>query len=178
MKPTIFKNVFCFDIDGSIMPNIFQNYGWDEEQDRETVIREVNKNGKDVPLFPNFIEYYKTMCKDAQKIYFITGRQEEEFQELTLINLKPILEPQYDFTIIWYPPDKKHKPKPYFNWKITTIKKIMKGYTDSGKKYGLRFTFCIYDDWDKHFPKIRKYARRHRISTFLGKKQSNEDWKI
>lgn len=172
------NNVFIFDIDGCIMPNIFENYGWEDNQDRETVIREVNKNGRNVPLFPNFIKYYKKLCKDALKIYFITGRQEAEFKELTFQNLKSIFEFCYDFTITWYPPNKEHKVKPYFKWKFNTIKKIMEGYEKSSRKYGIKLSFYIYDDWDDYFPKISKYAKRHKISYFLGKKQSNEDWEI
>ena len=172
------NNVFIFDVDGCIMPNIFKNYGWDGDQDRETVIREVNKFGKNVPLFPNFIEHYKKFCKDALKIYFITGRQEEDFKELTLHNLQSILDIQYDFTIIWYPPDKKHKAKTYFKWKIRRIKKIMEGYEKSSRKYGLKLSYYIYDDWVDYFSQIEKYTKKHKISYFLGKRQSNEDWMI
>ena len=172
------NNVFIFDIDGCIMPNIFKNYDWDGDQDRETVIKEVNKFGKDVPLFPDFIKYYKTFCKNALKIYLITGRQEEEFKELTFHNLQPVFDIQYDFTIVWYPPDKKHKAKTYFNWKLNRTKKIIKGYEKSSRKYSLKLSYHIYDDLVDYFPQIDKYAKRHKISYFLGKRQSNEDWMI
>lgn len=168
--------VFVFDIDGSILPNLFENYGWTKGQDRNALIEDVNRKGKDAKLFPNFIEYYKTICRDAQKIYFITGRQEKAFRNLTLINLKPIWDFHYDFTIIWYPPTKKHTSKKYFKWKINTIRTIIKGYTKASAKYDLKNSFYIYDDLSKYFPKLLKYTKRHKINCMFLKKDSNEDW--
>lgn len=170
------NSIFLIDIDGCILPNLFTNYGWAKKQDQDIVIKEVNEKGKDVRLFPNFIEYYRVICKDAQKIYFITGRQEAPFRNLTLINLKALWDLQYDFTIIWYPPDRKHTSKKYFKWKTNTIKTLIKGYTKTSAKYGLKNSFYIYDDLSKYFPKIIKYTNRHKIKCLCLKKDCNEDW--
>ena len=163
--------VFMFDIDGCILPNLFENYGWAKNQDRATVIREVNERGKNASLFPNFVTYFGMHCKDAVKIFFITGRQENEFFWLTIRNLQELGKFRYDFDIIWYPSNKKHEARTYFKWKVDTIKKLMKGLRAHGVKY------AIFDDLPDYFLKLRKFANKRGIECHVARRKSNEDWK-
>lgn len=170
------NEVFIFDIDGCILPNLFENYGWAKDQSREEVIREVNHHGRTAKLFPNFVKYFGEHCKNALKIYFITGRQEEEFKKLTLQNLEELLQFEYDFTIVWYPPNKKHTTKTYFRWKIATIKTIMKGYQNASKKRGLDVKFIIFDDLSDYFTKLLKFRKKRDIDGVMIEIKTNEQW--
>ena len=170
------NEVFIFDIDGCILPNLFENYGWAKDQSREHIIRDVNEKGKTARLFPNFVKYFGIQCQNALKIYFITGRQRNEFWELTMLNLDELSDFGYDFTIVWYPPNKKHTAKTYFNWKIKTIKTIMKGYQNASKKYGLKVNFIIYDDLSEYFPNLGKFAVKRGIEYYMNEIKTDEKW--
>jgi len=164
------SEVYIFDIDGCIMPNLFENYGWVKDQDRNQVIREVNEKGKNISLFPHFIKYFRIYCKDALKIYFITGRQKKEFSILTINQLKPLFQFQYDFTIVWYPPHNKHSSRKYFRWKVQNIDQIMQKHAKNG------VFFMIFDDLIKYFSKIPRLEKRHKIKAFVVKIDSDQKW--
>lgn len=76
------KEIYIFDIDGCIMPPIISNFGENAEI-REKTINEAIRNGHKVKLFPDFINYYKKSCKQAELMVFITGRKHSEIGKLT-----------------------------------------------------------------------------------------------
>ncbi|MFX0137238.1 MAG: hypothetical protein ACFFDN_26610 [Candidatus Hodarchaeota archaeon] len=166
MKDTI----FIFDIDGCIMPNLFANFGWAGDQDREQVIQEVNKNGMHISLFPAFIKFFKIKCKNAQHNYFVTGRQRNEFEQLTLKQLEPIYASNYPFSVIWYPSNKQHTVKKYFTWKVYAIKAIIQHRVKENVQ------FMIYDDLPDYFKKIHKLEKKYKIPITVQCVKNNADW--
>lgn len=145
------KEIYIFDIDGCIMPSIFPNIH-DPNQNREQIIREVNEEGKDISLFPEFIKFYKNIYKKALLVLFITGRQQKTFGELTEYQLKKLRTFKHYF-ILFYPEEYPHVPKAYFQWKIEMITCIFRVFKNSE---GIMFR--IFDDMGDYFNEIKFIA--------------------
>ena len=59
-------DVFIFDIDGCIMPNVFPLIT-ESKKDDENINQEIVKRASDVSLFPEFIEFYKKNCNTIRR---------------------------------------------------------------------------------------------------------------
>lgn len=146
------KEIYIFDIDGCIMPSIFPNIH-DPNQNREQIIRDVNEEGKDIRLFPEFIKFYENICKKvALLVFFITGRQQKAFGELTEDQLKKLRKFKHYF-ILFYPEEYSHVPKTYFQWKIEMITCIFRVFKNSEG-----IIFRIFDDMGDYFNEIKFIA--------------------
>ena len=170
------REIYIFDIDGCVMPSIFKNFNIDEP--RKRIIREAIKNGNQVKLYPEFIEFYKKHYLLAESIYFLTGRKYKEFGKLTENQLQ-FLRNFRDFQVIYYPERKSYRSKIYFAWKVKEIKKIIKNSISSEsapENYIRNFKFNIFDDMSNHFPKIRKIEEKWCIKIHLIIIKSENIW--
>jgi hypothetical protein len=136
---------------------------------RKTVVREANHNGNGIKLFPDFIRYYEKYCVNAESIYFITGRKESEFGELTENQLQPLTKLK-KFEIIFYPESKRHEIQEYFNWKVKEIK----GIIEKPPKKSL--VFHIFDDMDDYFPRLMKLKEKWNIQLNLTLIENEKSW--
>ena len=168
------REVYIFDIDGCVMAPIFPNFTNNET--REKVVVEAVHNGNGIKLFPGFIEYYKKYCIKAESIYFITGRKESEFGELTDKQLHPLVKIK-SFNVIYYPEAKSHKIGKYFDWKAKKIKEIIKNITHK-KDYNISnyLTFNVFDDMNDYFSKIRKFGDKRNIQIHFTMIENENSW--
>lgn len=111
-----------FDIDGTIIPNLFTNVKEFTKQEKKQFI----KQQKQVKLFPYFIKYYEVI-NELYKCYniFLTGRKRKEYQKLTYKLLYPLQDIEY-FQIIFYPESLLHIKESYYNFKILKTFEIIK----------------------------------------------------
>ncbi len=170
------REIYIFDIDGSIMPSIFKNFNTGEK--RKNIIREAIKNGNQAGLYPKFIDFYKKNCIRAESIYFLTGRRYKEFGKLTENQLQILIEFR-DFRMIYYPERKPYKSHKYFAWKAREIKKIIKKSIKSGKTHGdvkENFVFYIFDDLNDHFPRIRDFEDKYKVKIHLTLIDNTDIW--
>ena len=172
------KEVYIFDIDGCVMPVIFKNFNGIEP--RNKIINDAIKNGNKVSLYPEFIEFYKTYCREAESIYFLTGRKYKEFGNLTEKQLQ-ILNEFRNFQIIYYPEGKSYKNRQYFGWKVKEIKKIIKKSINKTLKQEHSkeiLKFIIFDDMSDHFPKIKKIEELSNYQVQLTVIESQKNWNL
>ncbi|MHA1988934.1 MAG: hypothetical protein ACW98D_20130 [Promethearchaeota archaeon] len=169
------KEVFIFDIDGCVMAPIFANFNNDET--REKIVGDAVQNGNGIKLFPDFIKYYKINCISAELVYFITGRKQSEFGDLTDRQLQPLLNLK-KFDIIYYPESKPHKIQEYFDWKANKINKVIEDATKqkSNKFYIETLSFNIFDDMDDYFSIIRNYGKERDIKIHFTLIESELTW--
>ena len=170
------KEVYIFDIDGCIMPPIFSDFNNNES--REKVVKEVINNGNNVVLFPDFIKFYEKYCKNAESVFFITGRKSGEFGKLTENQLKSLSNVR-KFHIIYYPERKPHKIKKYFSWKVKKIKEIMRNIVrrkDLGDNSDKNIKFNIFDDMNDYFSKITDYADNIGVQAHLSLIDNENSW--
>ena len=130
------SNVFIFDIDGCIMPNVFS-------LKEKTSVHALSL----LSLYPEFVEFYKNYCSKSLAVHFITGRKQRDYGMLTEKQLRP-LKRYKEFRIKYYPEDKPHELEDYFIWKTTSIKEIMNQWNNEIAR------FHIYDDLEGLFPII------------------------
>ena len=142
------NKIFIFDIDGTIIPDIFRNRIWGPD----TVTKIIEEGGL-MELFPGFIDYFISRCRHAKKVYFVTGRVKKDFLGMTVFQLLPIINDKIE--IIFYPPDKSYDEKVYYDWKTKTIRKIIKNHKDS--------IFYIYDDRCGYY---KKFFNKRNIILF------------
>ena len=170
------REVYIFDIDGCIMPPIFTNFNKNEP--RKKIVKDVIKNGNNVKLYPNFIEFYRKYCKKAELIFFITGRKSSEFGKLTENQLQSLTNIR-KYQIIYYPESKKHKIKKYFTWKTKEIEKIIKNTIKSKDFIDCieeKVKFFIFDDLNDYFPRIKKYESKYKVQIYLGFIDNKNMW--
>lgn len=139
-------DVFIFDIDGCIMPNIFPVIE-EVQNDKEIINKKIIKKAFYISVFPEFVEFYKKNCVESLAVYFLTGRKQKYFRKITESQLKPI-ENYKNYIIKYYPDKKPHTLKQYFNWKVNSIKQIMNQWAQDFVR------FHIYDDLEDLFPFI------------------------
>ncbi len=171
------KEICIFDIDGCILQSMFPNLD-DNIKSREKLIVEALKKIDDISLFPEFVIYYKRFCEHSESIFFITGRRESEFGELTKMQLSPLKNIK-EFRIIYYPEENSYESKEYFNWKIEKIQKIFndklfQGFGDKSSKKNLYFK--IFDDMPDYFPKVEDLAKNLDIQVKLVRIIKSESW--
>jgi len=139
-------DVFIFDIDGCIMPDIFST-------DKKSITSNNNSNRENVKiisqlsLYPEFLKFYKNNCTKSLAVYFLTGRKQTAYGNITEKQLRP-LQFYKNFVIKYYPEEKPHKLKEYFRWKAESIKAIMNQWNQDFLR------FHIYDDLEDLFPII------------------------
>jgi len=170
------REVYIFDIDGCVMTPIFSNFEKDEA--REKIVGEAVYNGNGIKLFPDFVNYYRKYCVQAELIYFITGRKKSEFGSLTNKQLHPLVDIKR-FNVIYYPETKSHKKRKYFAWKAKIIKDIIKD-TYNKEQFGIsnkeNYIFNIFDDLNNYFPKIRKFGEKQNIQIHLALIENENNW--
>ena len=170
------KEVYIFDIDGCVMPPIFD--GFENDESREKTIRKIVDNSNNINLYPEFIRFYDRHCKNAEMIYFITGRKGSEFGKLTENQLESLSHIK-NFQIIYYPEKKPHKIRKYFSWKVKNIKKIIKNaanskmFKDNNDK---SLKFNIFDDMDGYFSKIEDFATYYGVQAHLSLIENENSW--
>ena len=170
------KEVYIFDIDGCIMPPIFSDIETDES--REKTIRKIVDNSDIIELYPDFIRFYDKYCKNAEMIFFITGRKGSEFGKLTETQLGSLSNIR-NFQIIYYPEKKSHKIRKYFSWKVKKIKKIIrnavrfKTFKDNNEK---SLKFYIFDDMDGYFSKVENFATHNGVQAHLSLIENDTSW--
>ena len=170
------KEVYIFDIDGCVMPPIFSDFQNDEL--REKTISKIVENSDNIKLYPDFIRFYDKHCKNAEMIFFITGRKGSEFGKLTETQLES-LSTIRNFQIIYYPEKKSHKVRKYFSWKVKKIKKIIKNeakfktFKDNGEK---TINFNIFDDMDGYFSKVEDFATHYGIQAHVSLIENESSW--
>ena len=142
------SDIFIFDIDGCIMPNVFPIIK-DAKNENKTINQENVKEVSKLSLFPEFIEFYKRNCRDSLAVYFLTGRKQNYYGKITESQLKP-LKIYKNYIIKHFPDKKSHDLKEYFHWKTKTIKNIMNQWSQDSVR------FHIYDDLEELFPLIIK----------------------
>jgi len=161
-------NIFIFDIDGCIMPNIFP-FVKDIKIENEINNQEIIKKASNLSLFPEFIEFYKRNCRDSLAVYFLTGRKQKYYGKTTEKQLKPIR--IYKNYIIKHYPDKKtYTLTEYFQWKVDNIKEIIIKWLSYDVK------FHIFDDLEDLFPIL--FREIPHIATEYNCKliQEQSDW--
>ena len=130
------SNIFIFDIDGTVMPNLFT-------LNSKTPLNQISQ----LSLYPEFVRFYKNYCPKSLAVYFITGRKQRDYGMITEKQLG-LLKRYKEFTIMYYPEDKPHELEEYFIWKATSIKEIMNQWNSEIVQ------FHIYDDLEGLFPVI------------------------
>ncbi len=171
------KEIYIFDIDDCILPAVFPNLD-DNSMPREKVIKDTLEKGKYVSLFPEFMEYYEKYCKNAVSIFFLTGRQEREFSELTEMHLMPLKKIK-PFQIIYYPAELSHTSKEYFEWKVKQIQEILIGKFNqelSDENLKKNFIFKIFDDITDYFPRVQEIAGSLGLNISLISIDSSKKW--
>ncbi len=170
------REVYIFDIDGCVMSPIFTDFNNGET--REKIVVEAVHNGNGIKLYPEFVNYYRKYCVQAESIFFITGRKKSEFGSLTDKHLGPLVEIKR-FNVIYYPETKSHKIRKYFNWKAKTIKAIIKSTTNR-KHFNIstkeNYIFNIFDDMNDYFLKIRKFEDKWDIQIHLTMIENENSW--
>ncbi|MFW9874152.1 MAG: hypothetical protein ACFFG0_13685 [Candidatus Thorarchaeota archaeon] len=172
------KEIYIFDIDGSIMLPLFSNFT--RNGSRTGIVKEVIKNGNSVNLYPQFIEFYEKHCTKAYSVYFITGRKRSEFGDLTEKHLQP-LTTIHPFQIIYYPEGKSNRIRKYFTWKAKTIKGIIESISNgknSNNNSLETFKFHIFDDMNDYFPKVRKFREKQEIQIQLTLIENKSSWNL
>jgi len=144
----VMGDVFIFDIDGCIMPNIFPLIK-DTQMEDDRITQDILKKASNISLFPEFIEFYKQNCAKCLAVYFITGRKRKYYEKITESQLQP-LKNYKNYIIKYFPDNKPHILKEYFHWKAKTIKNIMNQWSKSSVR------FHIYDDLEELFHLITK----------------------
>lgn len=139
-------DIFIFDIDGCIMPNVFPIIK-DAKNENETINHEILNKASKLSLFPEFIKFYKRNCVKSLAVYFLTGRKKKYYKQLTEKQLEPI-KSYKNYLIEYFPDDKPYTLKKYFKWKANSIKHIMNQWTQDFVR------FHIYDDLKELFPII------------------------
>lgn len=134
---------YFIDIDGCIMPNIFDNSFYQNDQEKVESIAKVYKwcAENNIALYPEFIEWYKRIILNIDKIVgtiFVTGRQENVFGWLTQYQLNPLRYHYNQFEIEYFPNKVDHNWKEYIGFKLRTIASYAR----------FRGHFKIYDDLD------------------------------
>lgn len=172
------KEIFIFDIDGCILPQIFPNI-YENNGTSEKLIREALKKSKAISIYSDFIKFYEKNCKKACYVVFITGRQKSHFNEITDKQLSP-LEDIKSFDVFYYPEDKAHTTEQYFNWKVDKIKECFIGDGKPIKNNEIsrkEFYFKIFDDMDDYFPRIKEFAEERELNYYLKLISSPEMWR-
>ena len=137
---------YFIDIDGCIMPDMFSNVFYKDDQEKLIQIASVYKNAreKNYQLYPEFIEFYtrinsNELC-EIEEITFVTGRQDNCFGWLTEKQLKPLEKLRW-FHIYYFYNFSKHTNKVYKNFKVSTVLNALEFNEFRG-------VLKIYDDWD------------------------------
>ncbi|MHA1932680.1 MAG: hypothetical protein ACW96X_09090 [Promethearchaeota archaeon] len=170
------KEVYIFDIDGCIMPPIFSDFNMDES--REKTIKKIVDNSNNLELYPDFIRFYDKHCKNAELIFFITGRKGSEFGKLTEKQLESLSNIR-KFQIIYYPEKKSHKIRKYFSWKVKKIKKVIKNaikLKNSKDNSEIALKFNVFDDMDGYFSKIEDFATHYGVQAELSLIDNENSW--
>lgn len=172
------KEIFIFDIDGCILPQIFPSI-YENNGTSEKLIREAAKKSKAISIYSDFIKFYEKYCKNAYYVVFITGRQKSYFNEITDKQLSPLKIIKL-FDVFYYPEDRAHTTEQYFNWKVEKIKECFNGNIKiiiDNKISKSEFYFKIFDDMDGYFTRIKEIAEERELNYILKSISSPEMWK-
>lgn len=161
-------DIFIFDIDGCIMPNIFPLVE-EIQNDFEIKNQEIIKKVSNLSLYPEFIEFYKNNCKNSLSVYFVTGRKTKYYKTITETQLKPI-RIYKNYFIKFFPDNKSRDLKEYFKWKVNILKDIINHWSDDIVK------FHIYDDFKALFPLISKEISPQTNDYNCNLIQEQADW--
>jgi len=161
------EDIYIFDIDGCIMPNLFQNFKVFTD-DSEILNSYVKNRVNNLSLFPEFLDFYKRNCVDSLVVYFITGRTRKEYGRATKRQLYP-LKKYKTFLLKFYPDEKSHVKKEYFDWKYKIITRIIDYHLIDSKN------IHIYDDFRDIIFQLKKVnSLKSKVHCNLIQKQS--DW--
>ena len=161
------SDIFIFDIDGCIMPNLFQNFTEDT-----SLSDTLNYNIKDqvarLCIFPEFLDFYKCYCGHSLAVYFITGRKENQYGKITKQQLLP-LKKYKTFDVKFYPDEKYHVKTEYIDWKFNLISKII------NQNHIHCESVHIYDDFEDLIFRLKDFTSLHQ-NIYCNLIQKNSDW--
>ncbi len=157
------NRVFIFDIDGTILPEprIIKDGSW-RSLGAEESVRLITEEGLNIEILPGFLEYFKTRCRHASKIYIVTGRKRSTFFGLTFMQLLPLFNLSKQIDVIFYPDKLDYKEKVYLKWKTKIIKNLIRRNPAS--------FFYVYDDTSEYFQKFKKMSNVYLYEI------THEDW--
>lgn len=160
-------DIYIFDIDGCIMSNLFQNFA-DDSDISENLNNSLKEKVTNLRIFPEFFNFYKLNCVNSSVIYFITGRKQNEYGEITKRQLSA-LKKYKNFFLKFYPDEKSHIKKEYIDWKYSIITRIIDYHRKDSKN------IHIYDDFEDLISRLREIISLNlKIHCNLIQKQT--DW--
>jgi len=160
-------DIYIFDIDGCIMPNLFQNFT-EESDNTDTLNNDIKKELARLRMFPEFIEFYRRNCIKSLAVFFITGRKRKEYGKVTEKQLSPLRKFK-PYSLKYYPDDKSHIKQDYFLWKFEMITTIIHQYRDVSEK------FYIFDDFKDIIFKLKDLLFLNQ-NIHCNLIQANTDW--
>jgi len=136
------RNMFIFDIDGCIMPSLFPNLKAQDPEERDALIKKVIQKGVGMKPYSSFSRFLKNNVRHDDLIYFVTGRQESSFGNLTRHQLvKYIYLTKTLPEIIFYPEHGTYEEKSYLKWKHETIRDLLQ----------IGYFHHVFDDMNGYF---------------------------
>lgn len=154
------NKIWIIDINGCIIPSNFPNIKKEAQSENEIrdIIDQANNKGKYTYLHTEFIVFYRLCISEKDKLFFVTGRKESHFKDLTEEQLKEI---KYN-KIFYYPEELDHTEQLYLGFKEYRINKIIKDIKAESA--------IIIDDDTRYFKDINHNGLCIQIKT---KKQWN-----
>lgn len=167
-EPSRKRLVNIFDIDGCILPSIFNNLGDINDPN------EIKRNGYSVKLYPNFLQYFFATEDETLYNIFITGRKKYEFRDLTEFQLHSLLKSQTITEPLYYPQYFDYSKKKYYLFKSSAILDLIQHLYQKNTNIIVR----VFDDDIGYYEQIiRTITREHsNYRIMLYKITSNEDW--
>lgn len=133
------EKIYIFDIDGCIMPSLFPNTFFNNLEEKEALVKKVNEEGWNVLPCNEFLQYFINIYEEAFKIFFLTGRQKENFYSLTIHQLRRI-----DYDDITFFQDGGISQDAYLKYKTNYFYKLF-------EEYGMDKEYFIFDDHNDYF---------------------------
>ena len=153
------KDVYIFDIDGTIVKDIFSNLN------TFVPVDEARKLMAEQTISNNFVTFFNKIAHNH--IYFVTGRQHKFYGDITHNLLKKI---NIDNNIIFFPDTKQITVENYIKFKINSIKKIIKNHKNQW--------IIIFDDKPLYFkPLYKKIQKINNKISFVYVPHWDNFWK-
>jgi hypothetical protein len=168
-----FDDIFLLDIDGCIIKAVFPNFMEAKGISKELIIKNVLAKSKNIILYPFFYKFYEKWIKRSRAVYFITGRKESEFGDLTKNQLQPINKIK-ESQILFYPEENSYSTynnqELYFSWKIRTLISIISKYKKENN------IFWVFDDLSDHFEILKKILKDNDIKCRFFHIKDKQNW--
>jgi len=168
------KEVYIFDIDGCIMPSIFNEMNFFIYFLKK--VNKLNKRADQTQLYPSFVKYYENHCMEAELVVFLTGRKHSEFGDITRKQLKR-LQKFKNFRLIFYPEQKNHQLKEYLKWKTQNIFHIITNKIANERiEKIIEYNFKIFDDNGRYFKELKKITEELPVTLSFSQVYGENCW--